>query len=269
LSSIRGDKRINLGKFIIANIKIKGKNYEILVDPDNAWEIKKAIRKFEKEKSKTLNKTYNVTVDDVLAISPVPVDEVIEGYVVFENLRRGEKVSEDEIEKIFGTTDIRHVTAYILLHGNLQLTKEQRDKFIQEKKKKLINILTKNCINPQTKKPHPPGRIERALQEARIHIDPFNPVEDQVADIVKSLKSIIPIKMERTTLSIVIPPEFTGKSYNLINTMGVITKEEWKNNGALECTIEIPAGIQPEFLDKLNKITHGRASAKIIETKSL
>ena len=47
-----------------------------------------------------------------------------------------------------------------------ELNKEQREKFISEKKKKLLDILTKNCINPQTSKPHPPQRIERALEES-------------------------------------------------------------------------------------------------------
>ncbi len=73
--------------------------------------------------------------------------------------------------------------------------------------------------------------------------------------------------MERSSIALVVPAEHTGKAYNLINTMASLTKEEWKNNGALECTIEIPSGLQVEFLEKLNKLTHGRAQTKILETK--
>ena len=42
-----GDKRMSFGKFVIANIKIKNRKYEILVDPDKAWELKKQIRVFQ------------------------------------------------------------------------------------------------------------------------------------------------------------------------------------------------------------------------------
>ncbi|MHA1681699.1 MAG: ribosome assembly factor SBDS [Promethearchaeota archaeon] len=268
MSQIRGDKRLDLGKFVVASIKIKGRHFEILVDPDSAWEVKKRIRMFEKEKEKELGRTYKLTVDDLLSITPIPMEEIIEGFMVFRDLKRGDHVSQDELSEYFETDDIGRITARILLHGDLQLTKTQRNKFVEEKRKKLIDILVKNCVNPQTGRPHPPARIERALEEAKVNIDPFNPIEDQVSDVVKAMRPIIPIKMERVVLSLVIPPQFTGKAYNLINMLATITSEEWKGTGTFECIVEIPSGVQVEFLDKINKITHGRASAKVIETKS-
>ncbi|MEX2717221.1 MAG: ribosome assembly factor SBDS [Candidatus Sigynarchaeum springense] len=266
---IRGDKRMDFGKYIIAHIKIGGRRFEILVDPDKSWDLKKQIRQFQKEKEKELNKAYKVTVDDVLKFSKVPMDQIVESYIVFEDIRRGEKMSEETIKEAFQTDNVNRVIAEILLNGELQLNKEQREKFISEKKKKLLDILTKNCINPQTQKPHPPQRIERALEEAKVNIDPFNPIEDQVEMVVKALQPVIPIRMERQQMSVSIPAEFTGKAYNLVKTLASITKEDWKSNGSLDCIIEIPAGISVEFLDKLNKITHGRAMTKIIEAKKV
>jgi len=265
---MRGDKRIDLGKYVIADMKIRGRNFEILVDPDLAWDLKKQMRVFQKEKEKKLNEPYKLTVKDVLNVSKVPMVEIIEGFIVFENLMRGEKVSEETLEEYFGTADINEVTARFMLDGNLQLTKEQREKFIAEKKKKLIDIIVKNCVNPQTGKPHPPARIERALEEGKVHIDPFNPVEDQVSDVVRALKPVLPIKMERVVLFLRIPAEFTGKGYNMINNFASISKEKWGNDGSLECNIDLPAGIQAEFLEKLNNLTRGRAQSKIIETIS-
>jgi ribosome maturation protein SDO1 len=231
--------------------------------------LKKLIRQFQKEKEKELNKTYKVTVDDVLKFSKVPMNEIVEAFTIFEDLHRGEKMSEVIIQDTFKTDDIQRVIAEILLNGELQLNKEQREKFISEKKKKLLDILTKNCINPQTSKPHPPQRIERALDEAKVTIDPFNAIEDQIEAIVKALQLIIPIRMERQQMAISIPAEFTGKAFNLLKSLSTIVKEDWKPNGGLECVIEIPAGISVEFLDKLNKITHGRAMSKIVDAKKL
>nr|MDO8109303.1 hypothetical protein [Candidatus Sigynarchaeota archaeon] len=75
---MRGDKRMDFGKFVIASIKIASRKFEILVDPDKAWELKKQIRVLEKEKQKELNKPYKVTVDDVIKISRIPMEQILE-----------------------------------------------------------------------------------------------------------------------------------------------------------------------------------------------
>ena len=46
--------------------------------------------------------------------------------------------------------------------------------------KKLINAISRESINPQTNAPNPPARIEAAMEEAKIHIDPFKPVNEQI-----------------------------------------------------------------------------------------
>jgi len=50
---------------------------------------------------------------------------------------------------------------------------EQKKKIQDEKKIRVINIIATNAINPQTKGPHPPARIEAAMNEAGVHIDPM------------------------------------------------------------------------------------------------
>ena len=49
----------------------------------------------------------------------------------------------------------------------------------------------------------------------------------------------------------------TGKAYGLLAEYK--EKEEWLSNGDLQITLNIPVGIQMEFYDKLNSITHGSA----------
>jgi len=85
---------MDFGKYIIAHIKIAGRRFEILVDPDKSWDLKKQTRQFQKEKEKELNKSYKVTVDDVLKFSKVPMNQIVESFIVFEDIHRGEKMSE-------------------------------------------------------------------------------------------------------------------------------------------------------------------------------
>jgi ribosome maturation protein SDO1 len=54
----------------------------------------------------------------------------------------------------------------------------------------------------------------------------------------------------------------------MINNFSSISEEKWGNDGSLTCRIDLPAGIQAEFLEKLNKLTRGRAQVKVIETVS-
>ena len=49
----------------------------------------------------------------------------------------------------------------------------------------------------------------------------------------------------------------TGKVYGIINEFK--DKEEWLGNGDLKVTVNLPVGLQSEFYDKLNSITHGSA----------
>jgi len=65
------------------------------------------------------------------------------------------------------------LTKKIIEDGDVQLTTEQRKHFLQKKRNEIITMISKNAIDPQAKTPHPPQRIENAMEQAKIHIDPF------------------------------------------------------------------------------------------------
>ena len=46
-----------------------------------------------------------------------------------------------------------------------------------------------------------------------------------------------------------------------------ILKEDWGNDGSLIINVEIPGGLQEEFFDKLNGLTHGEVESRIIKEK--
>jgi len=47
--------------------------------------------------------------------------------------------------------------------------------------------------------------------------------------------------------------------------MGTIVKDEWGDDGSWRAVVEIPAGMQAEFFDMLNKKTHGNIETKILK----
>jgi ribosome maturation protein SDO1 len=167
---------------------------------------------------------------------------------------------------VFETDNLQEIVKHIILKGQVQLTTEQRRKMLEDKKRQIIMEISKNAINPQTNAPHPPQRIETAIEEAKVHIDPFKSVEEQVNTVVKAIRIILPIKFEKIKIAVKISGEDYLKSYQDITKMGAVLKEEWQNDGSWVGVIEIPAGVQIEFFDILNKKTHGNAQTKILKS---
>jgi ribosome maturation protein SDO1 len=172
-------------------------------------------------------------------------------------------VSEDKIKKAFGTTDIAKIAETMLKHGEVPITTEQRNKLLEEKKRQIIEIIARNSIDPRTNAPNPPLRIENAMREGRVTIDPFKSATDQLDDVVKKISMIMPIKFTTVKMSVTIPPEYANKSFGVLKRYGM-KSDQWLGDGSLSATLEFPAGMQTEFFDRINSATQGKAIVKII-----
>ena len=234
---------VSLDDAVIAKLDKGGEKFEVLVDPQIVWKIR------EKE---DLGENFDIL--DHLAI-----DEV------FKDSNKGIRASNESIMKIFNNTEIENIAMEIITRGEIQLTTDQRKLMTEKKRKQIIDTIVRNAINPKTKTPHPPQRIELAMTEAKVSIDPFKGVDAQVNEILKKLQPIIPIKFEKLVIAIRLSGEDYGKCYGDIKNFGRLTKEEWQKDGSWIGLIELPAGMKPEFIDKVNSKTKGEAEIKLIE----
>jgi ribosome maturation protein SDO1 len=105
-------------------------------------------------------------------------------------------------------------------------------------------------------------RIEAAMEEARVQIDPFKKGEDQAKTIVDALRKILPLKSETVKLTVIVPPQFAAQSYNVLKSTGDLGTEEWLADGSLKARLEINASIRGQFLDRLGAVTKGSAQVK-------
>jgi ribosome maturation protein SDO1 len=218
---------------------VAGEKFEILVKPDPALEYK-------------LGK-----IKDVSAI--LVSDEV------YTDSGKGTKASTEKLLKAFGTQDTNAVIEQIIKKGELNLTTDQRRKMIAEKRKQIINFIAKTYVDPRSHLPHPPMRIEQALEQTRISIDPFKNSEEQAREVVEKLRTIIPLKSENMLLEITIPAQFASQSYSVLKSNGTLKKEEWQNNGSLKAILEIPAGARANVIDRLGSITKGAATVEMVK----
>jgi ribosome maturation protein SDO1 len=192
------------------------------------------------------------------------MEDIIAVESVFTDAAQGDHAGESELTSAFETNDVMDIARQIILHGELQLTKEQRKQILEEKTRQVITIIAQNAINPQTRTPHPPARIEKAMEEAKIHIDPLKGVDEQVNIVMKAIRPIIPIRFEEVDIAVKIPGEYAAKSYGDIANFGTLVKNEWQNDGSWVAVVKMPAGLQNDFYGLVNHLTKGDAETKLL-----
>ena len=223
----------------VVKFSYEGEKFEILVKPDPALE-------FRMGKKKDLS---SVLVSDD----------------IYTDSSKGTKPSTEKLLKAFKTADLAEIAQIILQKGTLNLTTDQRRKMVDEKKRQLVEFISKTYVDPRTHLPHPPLRIEQAMKDARVSVEPQKNVDEQVKDIVEKLRSIIPLKSENLSLEITIPAQFASQSYAVLKSVGSLKNEEWQNNGSLKAILEIPAAARPTVIDRLGSITKGSASVEVMQ----
>ena len=223
----------------VVRYSFEGEKFEILVKPDPALEYKLGKKK--------------------------DISSVLVSDEIYTDSGKGTRASTEKLLKAFKTEDSAEIAAKILQKGDLNLTTDQRRKMIDEKKKQIIGFIAKTYVDPRTHLPHPPLRIEQAMKDARVSVDPQKSVDEQVKDLVEKLRSIIPLKSENLSLEITVPAQYASQSYAVLKSVGSLKKEEWQNNGSLKAILEIPAAARPNVIDRLGSITKGSATVEVMK----
>jgi len=224
-------------KFTIVRYSTGNDKFEILVKPDSALEYK-------------LGKKMD--------ISNIMISDEI-----YLDVNKGTRCSSEKLMKHFKTTDQLEIAKQIMDKGDLNMNTEQRRKMIEEKKRQIVEYINKNFVDPKSHMPHPVSRINAVLDEARVAIDPFKRLDDQLKNIIESLRKIIPLKSEILELTVTVPSQFSGQSFSVFKTIGEIKSEQWLSDGSLQVILSINAGMKSSFLDRIGTATKG--SAQVIE----
>tara|TARA_B100000902_G_C27315397_1_gene921004 strand:+ start:3475 stop:4173 length:699 start_codon:yes stop_codon:yes gene_type:complete len=231
---------VSLDDAVLARYEHGGKRFEILIDP-------------------TLVDTYrsnpeSVNLDDLLATEEVWLDA-----------RGGERPTSEQLVNAFGTDELNTCVEKILKQGSIQLTTVQRKERIKSMRVSIIHKISSTAIDPRSKMPHPPSRIETALEECRYSIDPFLSLDRQVNDAVKLMRPLIPLKFATARLAFRIPGVEYGSVQSVLRELMI--KEEWLANGDWACVVEVPAGSKIDLMGDIAKRSKGSV-VKIIDEGS-
>ena len=226
-------------KYTLVRYQTGSEKFEIMVDPDKGLAYKRG----------ELGEVRNALLVDT----------------IFTDANKGEKASAEKLENAFGTSEPIEVAEMLFEKGVFQLTQQQRKEMMDQKRRQIIYTISRTYVDPKTKLPHPPMRIENALEDVRIQIDPFKDAEEQVKDVVEALRHVLPMSSDNVQIAIKIPAEYTGKSYGIVKDFGEIKRDEWQSDGSWVAVVELPAALQMEMLEALGKSTQGNIQSKIVK----
>jgi ribosome maturation protein SDO1 len=224
---------------VVARWETGGSHFEVLVDPE-AVQIVKDGRA--------------IDLADRLALPQV-----------FKDARKGEKVSEEHLERTFHTLDLATIAREIILKGEVQVTTDQRHALQKAKRQQIITTIARHAMNPQTGAPHPPARIDAAMTEAKVHIDPFRPADQQVNEVLAKLRPLLPIRLDVVKVRVKVPAQHYPHVIGDLKGFGRIMDEQWLADGSWSGVLEIPGGVQTELYAKLNAKTRGSAETALVK----
>jgi len=224
---------------VIARWETQGSRFEVLVDPAAVQALKDG---------------KEVDLSDKLALDQV-----------FKDAKKGDKISEEHLERTFHTRNLAEIAKQIVLKGEVQVTTEQRRSLQEAKHRQIVATIARNAMNPQTGAPHPPARIEAAMAEAKVHIDPFRPVDAQVQEVLAKLRPLIPIRLDVVKVRVKLPGQHYPRVIGEVKGLGRILEERWLPDGSWSGVVEIPAGIQTELYEKLSARTKGAAETALVK----
>jgi ribosome maturation protein SDO1 len=228
---------VTVEKAIVAKLARKGKHFEVLVDPEIAYDLRSG--------------------------KPVSLGKMLATNQIFSDAKKGDRVGINEIESVFGTSDINKAAEIIVKEGEIQLTTDFRRKKTEEKRKQIATLISRAAIDPRTRTPHPSERVLNAMEQAHINIDPFISAEQQVSEVVKAIKQILPMSIEEIEISIEIPAKYSARIQGVVREYGSF-REQWAGANLI-LTGKIPAGMKDKFYSHITGVTEN--TARITEKK--
>ena len=229
---------VSLEEAVIARYEAGGNRFEILIDPKSAQEYKEG--------------------DDI------DWEDAIAADGIWDDSAKGDRAPDNLVSDAFDSTDLIEIYKKILTEGTIQLTSQQRNEMVDQKKKQIIAHVVANAMNPQTGGPHPPQRIENAIDEARFSIDPMEAMDRQVEKLIRSIKPLIPISFEKVRVAVKIQAIHVGKCYGQISSLANIQSEEYQKDGSWVGMLEMSAASFVKLEDVLGSLTKGTAETKML-----
>ncbi len=190
----------------------------------------------------------------------VSVFDVLADTKIFKNLQKGDIASANLLDEIFFKKSEEEILKEILLKGECQIPTSYLNKLRDEKKMQVINFIVENATNAQTKSKFTPTMVEDEVNKLKFNFNINGDIKNQAEEVIKLLKKVMPISMEKVIMEISILAQYCGAFYGPFRKFGKITKEYYDRDSNLRLHIEISESQIDEVANYIKNHSNGEGT---------
>ena len=179
--------------------------------------------------------------------------------------QKGERPSPSDLTAAFKTTDMAVCAKYILDHGEINLSQDERKEKVEQRRNEIINYIHKYFVDPKTKTPHPVTRIDNALTVLKVHPDPDKSFDREIQEIVKLLPGVLIIKRCEIEATLSVPTAFMGAADGIVRKHATVCREKYDGPN---CIVEVTLlpGDYDALVADLARVTKGNFNIDVAGT---
>ena len=190
----------------------------------------------------------------------VSIYDIFADTKIFSDSKKGLVADSDTLEKLFPNKSEEEILKEIAHNGDAQIPTSYLNELREKKRDLIINYLTNQTINPQTKHRYSAAILRDEIDSLKISIQPFRNHIKQAEDVFKELKSKIPIKFDSTFIILQAESQYAGMLIKPVREFGTVEKQFYDDNGNLHMHLKVPTGRVDETIEFLKNKTKGSVS---------
>ncbi|CAD7967112.1 unnamed protein product [Amoebophrya sp. A120] len=186
------------------------------------------------------------------------IDEVLTSTRIFSNVSQGVLAKSEDLQKAFGSTASElDICKRILEKGEFQVSDKERAQALESLYKETYTIITRRCVNPDTKRPLTMGMAEAAVKQAGYVMKPNLGAKRQALKAIAKICTELPNLVAKAQMRICArcPAEAVTETRRRIDEIcggeGITVEEEKVVDGGDFC--EIVFQCDPFFFRDLDK----------------
>ncbi|OHT09975.1 hypothetical protein TRFO_20963 [Tritrichomonas foetus] len=179
---------------------------------------------------------------------------------IYSNSSKGEVAPEADI-KSFGCC-AHELLELVMKTGQYQLTAQEKRDLVEKRRLEVVNFIHENFIDSTSGKPHPVTRIENAIAQIKINIDPAQDAEHIARAMIPKLQTIIRLQESTIEGTVVVPNSKLGQVIGICYNLGTVTREEYGQEKAY-IEMKISPGKYDPLVDQISKMSNGEAVFQI------
>ena len=131
--------------------------------------------------------------------------EVLQVDMIFTSVVQGKLAAKKDVTRCFESSDPKDAIKYILDHGELQVSEQEREALQENMIRDVAAIVVEKAINPENNRPYTLTMIQTAMRQIHYSVNTTKGAKSQALDVIRRLKAVMPIARAKMRVRIEYP----------------------------------------------------------------